>query len=78
VANVQSALKSFRMVQFNKTFFCFVGIHLQNNINLTDARCGQYFMSSVANIQSAVKSFIMVQFNKTFFCFVGIKRELES
>jgi len=60
------------MVRFNKTFFCFVGIHLQNNINLTDARCGQYFMSSVANIQSAVKSFRMVRFNKTFFCFVGI------
>jgi len=72
VANVEYAVKSFRMVQFNKTFFCFVGIHLQNNTNFTDARCRQYFISSVANIQSAVKSFIIVQFNKTFFCFVGI------
>ena len=51
VANVQSAVKSLIMVQFNKTFFCFVANHMQNNINVTDVRYCQDLISAVANFQ---------------------------
>jgi len=68
VANVQSAVKSLITVQFNKTFFCFVGIHMQNNMNVTYARCGQYFISSVANFQ--------VHHFHTFFALYYRKKDL--